>query len=119
MKRLTGEEILALDDLKTEDVEIPEWNSVVTVRELTGSERDEWESSIVIVQGTEVKTDSKNLRAKLVALSVIDEKGERIFTMKQVAQLGKKSAAALDRIVDVAKKLSGIGKDELETLGNE
>ena len=40
MKRLSKDDILGVEDLSTEDVEVPEWGGMVTLRELKGSERD-------------------------------------------------------------------------------
>ena len=117
MKALTRAEILGADDLKTESVKVPEWGGIVLVRELTGAERDTWEASVVKTNGVKVTIDSHNMRAKLAALSMIDGDGKRLFTEKDVTKLGNKSAAALDRVTDVAKRLSRIGEDELENLG--
>lgn len=117
MKALTRDEILGADDLKTESVEVPEWGGAVIVRELTGSERDTWEASVVKTNGTKVTIDSHNMRAKLAALCIIDGDGKRLFTDKEAAKLGAKSAAALDRVTDVARRLSRIGEDEVESLG--
>lgn len=117
MKALTRDEILGADDLKTESVEVPEWGGAVLVRELTGSERDTWEASVVKTNGTKVTIDSHNMRAKLAALCIVDDAGERLFTDKEAAKLGAKSAAALDRVTDVARRLSRIGEDEVENLG--
>ncbi len=117
MKTLTRDEILGADDLNTESVDVPEWGGTVFVRELTGSERDTWEASVVKTNGTKVTIDSRNMRAKLVALCVVDADGKRVFTEKDAIKLGAKSAAALDRVVDAARRLSRIGEDELENLG--
>ena len=46
-KFLTRNEILAVDDLQTQKVDVPEWGGSVYVRGLTGSERDALEASIV------------------------------------------------------------------------
>jgi len=119
MKVLTRDAILGAEDLKRERVEVPEWGGAVFVQELTGQDRDEWESSIVSIQGTEAKIDSRNLRAKLVSLCVVDEDGKRLFTTKDVQALGRKSAAALDRIVEVSKRMSALNDDTLENLGND
>ncbi len=117
MKALTRDAILSADDLKTESVKVPEWGGTVIVRELTGAERDTWEASVVKTNGTKVKIDSHNMRAKLAALCIVDDDGRRLFTEKDVVKLGDKSAAALDRVTDVARRLSRIGEDELESLG--
>jgi hypothetical protein len=119
MKTLTRDEILGAEDLKSETVEVPEWGGAVIVRELTGSERDTWEASVVKTNGTKVTIDSHNMRAKLAALCIVDGDGKRMFTDKEAVALGSKSAAALDRVTDVARRLSRIGEDEIETLGKD
>ena len=43
MARLSRDQILEADDLKTEEIEVPEWNGSVVVRELRGRERDAFE----------------------------------------------------------------------------
>ena len=101
---LTRDQILKIDDIKTEEVNIPEWGDSVKVRGLTGTERDAWEESILEQKGKNTKVKLKNARAKLVSLSVVDEEGNRIFSDGDVEALGKKSAAALDRIYEVAWK---------------
>lgn len=120
MAILTADLILSADDLPKELVEVPEWGGEVYVRCLTAAERDDWEASVVSVEKNgKAKTDMKNLRAKLVARTVCDEEGKRIFSDSQVDALGKKSAAALDRLYAVAARLSKITKgDEEELLGN-
>ena len=117
MKTLSRDEILGADDLKSESVKVPEWGGAVIVRELTGAERDAWESSVVKTNGTKVTVDSQNMRAKLAALCIVDDEGKRMFTEKDALLLGKKSAAALDRVTDVARRLSRIGEDQLDSLG--
>jgi hypothetical protein len=58
----------------------------------------------------------RNIRAKLVALTVVDEDGNRIFSDEDAEALGKKSAAALDRIFAVAQRLSGLRPEDVEEL---
>lgn len=113
MKHLTKEEILGASDLRSEEVEVPEWNGVVTVRTLTGTERDQLEASIIEMSG---KKDLKDLRAKLVALSVVDEEGCRVFSFEDTQALGAKSARALDRVFSVAQRLSGFSQRDVEEM---
>ncbi len=114
---LTRDQILSANDLRSEVVPVPDWDGEVTVRELTGEERDEYESSIVIGIGDGMSVNPVNMRAKLVAMSVVDENGERLFTMKDVKALGMKSGKALDRIVDAAQRLSGIDDAAMDNMG--
>ena len=61
--------------------------------------------------------DVANLRAKLVARSVVGDDGEPVFTQQDVAALGELSAAALDRVFEVASRLSGLSEADLEEMG--
>src|SRR5258707_12795360 len=103
--------ILKADALKTEDVPVPEWGGSVLVRELRGRERDEWEASLAVQRGQRMVPDVANMRAKLVARTVVGADGEPLFSQQDVAALGELSAAALDRVFEVASKLSGLEKD--------
>ena len=116
MALLTREEILQADDLPVEDVDVPEWGGTVRVRTLSGAERDRFEGSITEQRGKKIKVKADNIRAKLVALSVVNEKGQPVFDEGDVRQLGKKSAKALDRVFDVAQRLSGISDEDVEEL---
>lgn len=113
MAILTKEQILKANDLKTEKVSVPEWNGEVYVRTMTGTERDAFDQSLV---ESKDKTNLANIRARLCALTVVDEKGGRLFDDKDIVDLGKKSSAALDRVFAVAQKLNGIGANNIEEL---
>jgi hypothetical protein len=106
--------ILKASALKTEDVPVPEWGGSVLVRELRGRERDEWEGSLAVQRGQQMVPDTANMRAKLVAHSIVDADGEPLFTQRDVAALGELSAAALDRVFEVASRLSGLASAAVE-----
>jgi len=72
--------------------------------------------SMIDQKGKNRQNNMANLRARLVALSVVDDKGTRIFTDDDVKALGKKSAKALDRVFSVAQRLNGIGESDVEEL---
>lgn len=120
MSVLTKDAILNCSDLITEIVSVPEWGGEVIVRCLTGEERDELEALVVQEKSEgDRKVDLSNFRAKLVALSVIDEKGDRLFTIEDVVKLAKKSAKALDRVFNVAERLSALrSKDGENAIKN-
>jgi hypothetical protein len=107
---LTKDQILESNDLKNEAVNVPEWGGTVYVRTMTGADRDQFESSMVSVMpdGTR-KTDMTNLRAKLVALTIVDEAGARLFDTSDMDRLGLKSAAAIERVFAVAQRINGLG----------
>lgn len=116
MALLTKDAILKADDLKTEDVEVPEWGGSLRLRALTGAERDTLEESLVEQKGKHQKMNMLNFRAKLVASSAVDEKGHRIFDEKDIRALSNKNAGALDRLAAVASKLSGMSPEDVEEL---
>ena len=98
-------------DLKTEDVEVPEWGGKVIVRTITGKERDAFEAQLTQEEGGLV-----NIRAKFVAATVVDENGKLLFNELQIDQLGEKSATALDRVFAIGQKLAGLGTKDVEEL---
>jgi hypothetical protein len=114
--------ILRAAALKTEEVRVPEWADpdsgadVVLVRELRGRERDEWEASLAVMRGKAMVPDVANMRAKLVARSIVGDDGEPVFSQQDVAALGELSAAALDRVFEVASRLSGLNEKDLEEM---
>ena len=116
MRLLSKDQILEADDLKSEIVSVPEWGGDVRVRMMTGTERDAFEASVFDAKGKDSKINMKNLRAKLIVLTVIGEGGEKLFTDADVEVLGGKSAKALDKVFAIAQQINGIGQKEVEEL---
>jgi len=117
---LSRDTILAVEDLEVEDLEVPEWKGTVRVRALTGAERDDYEASMHQQRGkNNYVRNLANVRAKLVVRCVVDEDGKRIFTDQDANALGKKSAAALDRIFEVAARLSRLSEEDVEELAGK
>lgn len=113
---LTRDAILQATDLTFEDVQVPEWGGMVRVRGLTGAERDAFEASVVERQGKQSKLNMTNIRARFVALVVVDGEGKRLFSDADVAALGRKSGVALNRVFEVAQRLSGITETDMSEL---
>lgn len=113
--------ILAANDLKFEDVEVPEWGGTVRIRVMSGLERDAWEASFLTAalagKGGGLAGSMQNVRARLVAQTAVDEAGERLFSDADMTDLGKKSAAALDRVFAVAQRMNGLNERDIEELG--
>jgi hypothetical protein len=109
---LTRDAILGADDLKTEEVTVPEWGGKVRIRSLTGAERDRFELSVADGK----KRSRENLRARLLALVCVDKEGERIFSQADVEKLGAKNSAPLSRLFDRALRLSAITPADVEEL---
>ena len=107
---LTKDQILEAHDLITESVTVPEWGGDVLVRTMTGADRDAFESSMIttLADGTR-KPNMANLRAKLVALTVVDQTGNLVFGITDVDRLALKSAAALERVFAASQRINGLG----------
>lgn len=115
---LSKDLILSADDLKKEEIDVPEWGGKVCIRTMRGEERDSFEQSIFDGQGT-VKDKLDNVRARLLVLVLVDEAGNRLFTDQDIPALGKKSAGVLDRLFEVAKRLNRISRKDVEELAGE
>ena len=114
---ISKEQLLSVDDLLIEEVDVPEWGGTIRVRALSGTERDAFESSCVKNNRKgNTSVDLENIRARLCALAIVDEKGHRMFNADEAKELGKKSAVALQRIFEVATRLSGITEEAIEEL---
>ena len=109
-------------DLPTTDVDVPEWAEAlglpqlfVRIRMLTGAERDKFETSLNTKTG-----NTLNVRARLVGLCAVDDKGARLFADdKAIAELGKRSAAALDRLFDACRDFNKLREDSTTKRAEE
>lgn len=114
---LNRDDILKANDIKVEPVEA--WGGTVYVKGMTGKERDLFESTIMKVRGTKRDLNLENLRAKLCALTICDEKGTRLFADGDVPLLAEKSATELQKVFIVAQRLSGITPEDVQELTEE
>jgi hypothetical protein len=115
-KALTKEQILEASDIEIEKVDVPEWGGFVHVKGMTAKQRDDFESSIIRQHGKVRRVDMSDLRAKLAAKSICTPDGELIFTEKDIRALSDKSAGALQRVWEVAQRLSGLSDEDAEEL---
>lgn len=108
MPMLDKASILAAKDFRFEDVEVPEWGGTVRLRGLSASERDSFENEAT-------KTGELiNIRSKFIATTLIDEKGNSLFTAKEAVKLGEKDAKVINNLFEIVRKLSGMADDDLE-----
>lgn len=115
-------EILAKPDIVFEVVRVPEWDIegkppvAVRIQGLTGKERDAYEMSIMQGKGQNREMNVRNARAKLVQKSARLADGKHLFTEDQIRALGDKSALAMERLFDVARRLSGLTDTDVKEL---
>ena len=117
MALLGRNQILDAKDLKTEDVPVPEWGGEVRIRMLTGEERDAYEASMVeMKKDGSAKANRDNVRARLLILCIVNEQGEQMFNRADIKLLGRKSAKALERVIEKVNELNGITEKDIEEL---
>lgn len=108
---LKREEILSKTSLKKESVTVDEWGGDVLVSEMSGSVRDAWEQSL------RKKDENGSLvspRAKLIACTVVDEDGNRVFSDDDVEAIGKLSSLSLEKVCEVSMRLNGLADGDVE-----
>ena len=103
--------ILGANDLKHEDVPVPQWGGVVRVRMMTGADRDEFRQ---MAAEYEDGIPPARFAAILLMLTCVDESGARMFTLDDIAALEGKSAGSVDIPAAVAMRLNGFGAQAVE-----
>lgn len=116
--------ILDADDLAHEDLEVPEWGVTVRIRGLSGTDRDRYEAQQVAVRragnSAELELRLADYRSKLVVRCLVDPAtDERIFADGDAPALGRKSGLVIDRLFEIARRLSGMDDNaEAAARGN-
>lgn len=113
---LSKEAIFAADDILTEEVYVPEWKGSVTVCGMTGAAKDAYERSIVDIKGNKHTVNRDHLRAKLLIRTLVNEHRQPLFTESDIIKLGTKSASVLDRLCEIAQRLSGMRQADADEL---
>ena len=109
MSYLSRDAILTANDIKTEDVDVPEWGGKVRVRAMTAIQRDNFELQ-------HLKGTLKNFRALIASRCIVNEENENIFTEADIGRLSQKSSLPLSKIFEVAIRLSGITEKDVQNL---
>lgn len=101
---------LALRDAVPSEMVEVDGIGAIELRGLTAGARDEWEQRIYAAKGKPLR----NIRAGLVALCIY-ENGKPVFGASDIEELGHLPAAVVDRLYDIAARLSGMGPKDRET----
>jgi hypothetical protein len=117
MSQLSAELILNIQDLAIEEVDVPEWSAIVRVRELTATERNQIGLDFVSPNGeADASRMPPNFHGRIASICLVDEDGKRLFTDEDADALGAKSSSALERIVGVCFRLSGLSSEGVEDV---
>lgn len=104
-KRLTAAEILALNDVREDEVFVPEWDTTVTVVGLTKQQQ--------IEINARSKVNGETDEEKAQQYMWMDGVKEPAFAEDQLPQLFQKNAGAVDRVLKRILELSGMKPEDL------
>jgi len=124
MGLLNKERLLTKAELQLKKVDLGK-GDFVFVREMTGRERDSFEKMILVDEENEkgetvFKRNFKDFRAKIVTMTMCDEKGNLLLDINDVEKLSTNmSASQLEKIVKVTKELNKMDvEDSAELVKN-
>ena len=117
---VTADEFLKSPALERpkEDVPVPELGNgaVIPVWGMTPRERTEFEDRMGRGSKTLAAKRKAEIRERYVVECCRNDDGTPIFTQEQIEQLGQRSAIVVERLVDVALRLSGVTGQDVERL---
>ena len=109
--------IIAVDDTQKEIVKIDEWGVEVEIRGMSGAARASISQDAAENNGN---INFLKMMPELVVQCCFDpETGEQVFDSKDKELVMGKSGAALDRIVNIAMRLSGFGDKAIDDAGKD
>ena len=108
---LNKEQIKNAKDLQYEEISTDEWGkgSVVRIRSWTGKDRNAMEQ-----EWLKKDNNTTGFKEKMIVISVVDDKGDLIFTDKDVSWLSGKSAAPIDRIAIAVMRMNGLSGTDVD-----
>jgi len=116
MTLLTKDQILGSDDRESKDIEVSEWGGSVRISAMAACDRDAFEASMLDNKGKGSSAKLSNFRARFIAACIVDDAGKCLFSGKDIAELGKKSAAPISRLFDACRELNGMSEKDLEEI---
>jgi hypothetical protein len=109
--------IIAVDDTQKEIVKIDEWGVEVEIRGMSGAARASISQDAAENNGN---INFLKMMPELVVQCCFDpETGEQVFDSKDKELVMGKSGAALDRIVNIAMRLSGFADKAIDHAGKD
>jgi hypothetical protein len=104
-------EILAIPDIETRDVWVPEWKTYVRVRALSSIERDRILDSNRVGKGRKERVTIQGIEAKFVIEASVAPDGGPLFRRADFHKLSTKNAGAVSRLYAAIAEMSGLGAD--------
>lgn len=101
-----------------EDVPLPELGPgvVIRVRGMTTRERSDFERQFMSKSGERIPGRTQEMRERLLVWACVDENNVPLFSMSDIRAIGEQNSVVTERIVDVAQRLCGMGKVNVEEI---
>jgi len=109
-KILTFNDILSANDIKIEEIDVPEWGGVVRVRTLRAEESAKFVDDYA--------KDKKNSMVRLLVMSAVDANDQPLFTDAHVELLRQKSFRAMARVQEKVLEMNGLTPEKKDTVKN-
>lgn len=103
---LSKEDILGFSN--ADAVKVKAFGGEVLIKPMSGKARDSFEVGIT--------TNDTNIRARMIANTVVDDKGKLLFTEQDIIALGDKDVVELDKLFTAARKTSGFSNADIDDL---
>lgn len=116
MAQLTREALLRKRPRRTKVVPLPELGGEVTIRAMSEGERSRYEASFLDKDGKPKMTTIEAARRRMIVMCVIDDSGNPLLTLDDLAALADADSAALSRIYNESRDLSGFEQQDIEEL---
>lgn len=106
---ILNREVILATKLRIERLFVPEWGGSVFVKELTAKELEE--NGIFTIDPRTNKPDisrAAKIPTYMCLKKVVDDQGKRVFNDSDLAQLEQLHGAAVSRIADKVRTMSGL-----------
>ena len=107
---LSLDAILQAIDHKTISVDVPVWGGAISLRCMTGKQRNDYE--FWATSQSKLKCpDYRGIRERLIVNCAVDENGSPLFTPADIDKLAEKNSQVIDRLHDECRALCGMDED--------
>lgn len=110
------DDIAKADDLKSITVDVDEWGVSITLQEMAGFQRADFEKKVSGFSESGNPHDSIRMMALIIVMTAIDDKGNLAFTEKDIDTLAGKSLSIITKLSQEAMKLSELSEGDVEEL---
>ncbi len=118
---MNRDQFFAFSDLVIEKVFVKDMKETFCVRSLSAAEKAAWEQASLVTEmkgaGITLSRDEmRTARERLVEMAVCNEDGSAFFQKGDAERIGAKNARIVSDLYEVAAKLSGITKEDIEEI---